>query len=332
MYKAIVVNDTSFEPHHGSKMVMRNIRKLLKLNGIKIICSNPVGRDWNKNKIKQKILSSDVVIINGEGTLHHSQQRAIELIRIVKFCKDNKIKVVLINSTFEKNNNEIIDLSRELDLVFVRESYSKNELLKEGINSIVVPDLTFYLNPKFSNSKKLYYSYTDSVKKQLSKELYESYLNCPGKKLFLPPLKLVSYKKSYNIFIKDHLKFYIIKLLLIFKLELPYEMVRYNHFISNTNKYLKRINDSKLLFTGRFHSLCFSILTKTPFLCLKSNSYKIEGLLTDINMSHRLVDNPKMTARNFDFTNEEIVLLENYVDDGRKKIEYMFRTIAEYIK
>lgn len=72
MKKALIVNDTSYENHHGCELVIKNIHKLLEKNNIKVIATNPTGVDWFKNrKFIRSIYKADIVIINGEGTLHH---------------------------------------------------------------------------------------------------------------------------------------------------------------------------------------------------------------------------------------------------------------------
>lgn len=43
-------------------------------------------------------------------------------------------------------------------------------------------------------------------------------------------------------------------------------------------KLLSTIGQSRLVVTGRFHMVCACLLTKTPFVALKSNSHKIEGM------------------------------------------------------
>ena len=50
MKKAIIINDTTNELHHGCEMVIFNIKKLLKTNGIEVIGSNLAGFNWRSNK------------------------------------------------------------------------------------------------------------------------------------------------------------------------------------------------------------------------------------------------------------------------------------------
>ncbi len=46
----------------------------------------------------------DIVIVNGEGTLHHSQKKVLDLAKAAKYASVGlNIPVVLINSTYLLN-------------------------------------------------------------------------------------------------------------------------------------------------------------------------------------------------------------------------------------
>ncbi len=84
---ATLLNDTSVINHYGCKLVVKNIIEISEIYNIKIISRIPVGKAWYKNDYKEKILNSDLVIVNGEGTLHHSRQRAVKLGSVASFCE-----------------------------------------------------------------------------------------------------------------------------------------------------------------------------------------------------------------------------------------------------
>ena len=88
MKKAIIINDTTNELHHGCEMVIFNIKKLLKTNGIEVIGSNLAGFNWRSNKeLLNKMKTADLVLVNGEGTLHHAQDRAKQIITVGQYTK-----------------------------------------------------------------------------------------------------------------------------------------------------------------------------------------------------------------------------------------------------
>ena len=48
--KIVVLNDTSFELHHGCMQVMKNIKELALNNNMEIISTNPTGVNWKNNR------------------------------------------------------------------------------------------------------------------------------------------------------------------------------------------------------------------------------------------------------------------------------------------
>ena len=86
MKKVAILNDTSNVPHHGCGIVSSCLSELLLNNNFEVIDINPCEKNWRLNKKFIKNLQmTDVVIVNGEGTLHHSQKIAMELIKIGKY-------------------------------------------------------------------------------------------------------------------------------------------------------------------------------------------------------------------------------------------------------
>jgi len=103
----------------------------------------------------------------------------------------------------------------------------------------------------------------------------------------------------------------------------------------NYRKFIKKISNRKFVITGRFHGVIFCILTKTPFLCIESNTPKISSLLNDILKSkQRLVTIEKVKKINnintYDctFNQTEIKKINNYCFKARIKIDNMIKTIA----
>ena len=329
MKTAVIINDTSYEAHHGCEMVMKNIFKLLKLQDIEIIDTNPVGVDWNNSKFITSLKKSDIVIINGEGTLHHSQKRARVLSEVIPFSKKMNKKVILINATIEDNNEHIIDNIRLSDLIFVRESMSRDYLLEKSIKSHVVPDMTFYTDINIKHKKRIYIAYTDSVYNDVSIELLRESTN-RKESIFIPPLKLTNFNKSIKLFFKDRLKLVGFKILNAVNVSLEYERLRYLYFTNSFSDYLDKLYESKVLIAGRFHSMCFSILTQTPFVALKSNSFKIEGLLKDIGIDSRLYErvNAIDLNNNFEFELDELKKISKFIKKSKTDIEEMFKKIG----
>ncbi|MCX5709083.1 MAG: polysaccharide pyruvyl transferase family protein, partial [Candidatus Omnitrophica bacterium] len=190
--KAVILNDTSNALHHGCTTVMCNIKYLLEKRGIELIAVHPSGVDWQLNKRFTSVIQrSNVVVINGEGTLHHNQKTGLYLLKAARYCRKCDIPVALINATYYENNEEFEGFMRDFDLIFVRESITQQELQKSGIKSEVVPDMTFYdsldLQQKMPNKRV---GFTDSVFIELSEKLLD-YSRMSDDFIFLPILTSV---------------------------------------------------------------------------------------------------------------------------------------------
>lgn len=314
MKKAVIVNDTSFEAHHGCELVVNNIRNLLLKNDIEVINTNPVWKNWEENnKFLKDLKNSDLVLVNGEGTIHHSQIRAKQLVKIAKYSKQLNKKVVLINSTIQDNDNDIIENLKYFDLIFVRESLSKKELEKYGIKSEVVADMTFYnqFNKSFKRDK---IGVTDSVFVDVTQKLFNLYLSDIEKYEYLPILTYPKFDNSFKDFLRK-IKFYYFN-----------QNKRFFKFYTNNyDEYITKIAQKEFLITARYHSLCFAIKTKTPFVAIKSNSFKIEGLLQDLELNDKITDIENINI--IRFSKEEIKKMDNYIKNAKIKIENMFKQI-----
>ena len=340
MKKVLIINDTSSECHHGCDLVMKNIKKLLfKYNFNKIFTifsgNTLIG---NKNILK-KLKYINLVLINGEGTLNNSQERAKNIIRDLIYLKKNyQLPLVLINSTIYKNNSFIMKNLKLFDLIYVRSNLDKKNLLKYKIKSKVVQDLTFYKFSKLKINKKNLekISITDCYNDLISEKFYEFSKKNNFKFLTIRrDLKL----NSLNFFkIISYIKYNIIKIfvLIFFKLKIK---INYNYYIKlyftdNFNDYLKHIAKSKFLICGRFHSMCFALQTLTPFYFIKSavNSHKSEGLLKDIGLKNRIIHLKELNNKNFkNFKKNEIKLITKYTYNSNFKINKMFTEIRKLV-
>jgi polysaccharide pyruvyl transferase WcaK-like protein len=339
MKKAVILNDTSYESHHGCETVVKNIKELLLKNGIETIDTNPVGKNWLENKnFLQNMSKVDIVIVNGEGTLHHAQPRAKELITIGKYIKENiNIPVVLINATYQANGDDLAEYMKYFDLVFVRETLSKTELEKYDIKSIVVPDMTFY--SRFDLSQKnssTYIGVTDSVYIELSQTLYT--LSLEEKYKYLPALTNPKFKidsvrnflrlMKFNLF--KSMKFILFK----FGFSLSHQAIRMFYYINDYKNYIQKIANLNFLIVGRYHSLCFALKTLTPFVALKSNSHKIEGMLEDIGMGQNRIieENDIVKIKMKSFSDSEQTKILDYINTAPIKIENMFKEIKKLLE
>jgi len=338
MMKVVLLNDTSKKPHHGCWTVISTINKLVCQKNGKVVYSNRVGKNWQKNKnFLYSLQSADLVIVNGEGTIHHSQQRGLDLVKIAKFAKERySIKSVLINASFQDNSEEIVEYTRYFYSIYVRDSYSQFALAEHGIDSKIVPDLSFHVGYNLSDKSAdvSAVAVTDSVFRKTS-EMLCKFSRQNGYR-FMP---IISYPKIHTsnpvaTRIKRY-RYYCMRALYatLRRLGFPlrYTSLKTLYYVDEYDDYIQVLSSAGFACIGRYHALCFALKTLTPFVALKSNSHKVEGLLNDVGgLQDRIVDvndrgEIKVEAK--PFSHHEIKLITSFVESAKLKIEDMFDCI-----
>lgn len=131
--KAVILNDTSDTKHFGSIMSMRGMERELQIRDIEII-----GKQYRHEQLNRELCDkADIIIVNGEGCLHHNNYRGLLNI-------SREYPAVLINTVFEAMDPTAVDELRKFKLVAVRESASAQYMAVEhGFMPHVVPDCIF---------------------------------------------------------------------------------------------------------------------------------------------------------------------------------------------
>jgi hypothetical protein len=125
--RVALVNDASAQ-HIGCALVTKTIKEEIAKRG-ELVQVIKVNEDWRLKKI-----DADLVIVNGEGTIHHDAPQGHLLLSIA-----NKYPAVLINAVYQ---NVIPNPAlKEFKLISCRESYSAGLVEQHGATARVVPDL-----------------------------------------------------------------------------------------------------------------------------------------------------------------------------------------------
>jgi hypothetical protein len=337
--KAVLLNDTSSKHHYGCRLVVDRIKAHCAATGIEISHCVKVGEDWRSPEHFPHIVSTQMVIVNGEGTLHHSRQKVLGLVSSAQFCHERNIKSFLINSVYQDNSDEIADMVRLFDLVFVRETRSQEALAAQGIRAQVVPDMSLSL--PFSTAeyggRRTGNIFTDSVVEELANRLYEVSKHAEDSQFVT--LRVPSTDKSITRKASDIGRSLKLRNLgdghtgkkgRLESSELPFR--RATH--ATLAELLHHVATSRCVVTGRFHMVCLALLTKTPFLALPSNTYKIEGLLNDVGLKHRFISCEKvhqLLPQLSCWHEDETELVEAYLRRARRSIDEMFSSIRSSV-
>jgi len=218
-------------------------------------------------KTKHILPNADLVIINGEGTMHDDQAGACLLAQAGILAHRAGKPVVLLNTVWERNRL-IENLLPCVSLIYTRESLSAESIRKSGFNATVVPDLSLTSPPEIL--------FPDPPLPSIPGVVLDSVI-------WDLAMELADFAKSHAFLfyrLSSHPNFWswssLIKWALLFK-------------AGSMRKSINRLSicdiaKGEVVITGRFHGVCLAILAQRPFLALPSNTYKIEGLLKDAKL------------------------------------------------
>lgn len=86
----------------------------------------------------------DVLIVNGEGTMHHSQPGHHRKMRRIKAAVRDGRPAYLLNSVWQQNDATYDALLPQISAIQVRERLSAIDLATHGVAAQVHPDLSWY--------------------------------------------------------------------------------------------------------------------------------------------------------------------------------------------
>jgi len=344
--KTVVLNDTSFYNHFGCEVVMDNIAMALGERGIDILYSTPVSQNWRADAACLAAIDAcDIVIVNGEGTIHHGKEEGKWLVEAATYARERQKPAVLINATYQENDDSYIPHLKAFESIYVRETLSQAALQRQGVDATVVPDMTFFStrqeHQRSGNKRAYLIGYSDSVNSRLSRQCYRLARRQGKQARYLPVLSDFKIKRWTPRRILKKAQFTLYRQLgkTVGRL-LPIKMkyISYANIQSSLDHYFNAIRDLDLFVTGRFHSLCFSIQTATPFVTFGSNTHKVEGLIEDVRLDPERILTPdalkelepeQLIQRFGTFSPEELERIRSYNAQALQKINAMFDHIRE---
>ncbi|MDX5445417.1 MAG: polysaccharide pyruvyl transferase family protein [Zoogloeaceae bacterium] len=318
MINAIVLNDTRRNRGHlGCATVMSNIEYLAAKHSIQIVRAYQSIDAHNDPDYTPNLHMADAVILNGEGTFHHDQAEAVELMKAVQKAAAHGKKCYLINCSWE-NNTRINNNLSLFSAIFTRDNASRREINRLGFDAVTVPDLSLYSPPtddvRASDFTAAHHvTFLDSV-------IWKTTKTIAGAAAILGE-NLYTMNGGF------------------------YKQAKYIPIALKLAGHLSRIRIATLdnfhgvVVTGRFHGLCLALKLGLPFLAISSNTTKSESLLSDIGLApgecqiSREALSPRMILRRLEA--QEItktatrIKANEYLADSQTKIEQMFSQLSQ---
>ena len=281
---AVIMNDTRRHRHFGCARVMRVIEENLSSRGIVITGRSLLRHDWRRDRrFLEAMTSCDVIVINGEGTLHHGAESGRQILEVVDHPLRGKTPVVLLNALYQENPVAWRHSIEKIDLLSARDSRSAEELGRVANRPVdVVPDLSLADSSARllgePPRRALVYVGDSVVEKQ--REQLARASRGSGHVRILPILLWPhAVRPELPPGVRELREGWKRLLDGVSRLSGP-RAIR----PADEREYLRWLARGRLHVTGRFHAVCLSLVTKTPFLALTSNSWKIEALLEDAGL------------------------------------------------
>ena len=329
MIKVAIINDTRITSHYGCMLVMENLLALLEKNDVEIVWTWDVSVDWRKHK--RTILNQpkvDAIIVNGEGTIHHSKDRkfAKALAEFAQFSNEVlKTPSYLINATLYKNDAEEYKKLNEYRAIYVRDKGSLEELNSFELEGRYVPDLTFAANsrdyPELKTTRDIVI--VDSAIKQDNSVLKEYSLRngFPFKSMIVARRRNAKFIRSPRPYIKNIIKY----------------LASDRKISTQPSAYIQYLRDHSLVITGRYHTVSMCIKNKIPFIAIDSNTPKIRYLLADAlgetnrNIKISELEQINLTQR-YEYSDDELMKMNLFIQTSEKMIDDMIAHIVRDVE
>lgn len=329
MVQVLLLNDTRLVGHHGSTAVVETIFAQLRDRGIDVVShlSAPLQPD-------SAVETYGALLINGEGAMHHGRRNSQYFSKLAEEMKGRGVPTFLVNSVYQENTSEIVARMPSFTGIYCRESQSVELLASQGVPAKLCPDLTFAMQmPKALQWRRGdEIRVLDSTVTETNRDLFGFAQDCglPFQTMRYPPARVA--KRSPKNF-KRRLRLDVMKAMgSLFPRS--YEFGRYRSALADRNAFLRRLTDgTRVVVSGRFHGVCLCMKLGVPFLAVSSNTHKVEGLLSDAGLGHRMLASHALdlswVERKGDWTQSDAQKCVRYGQNAQRPIASMFDRIAD---
>ncbi|WP_037954917.1 polysaccharide pyruvyl transferase family protein [Sulfitobacter sp. NAS-14.1] len=283
----LVLNDTRIDRHIGCNFVMGAIRTLLARHGLDDVRYWPAHADpRNDPNFHTALATAKLVVINGEGTIHHNRPAGKVLLAAGQHARSRGVPVALINTGWEANSPELVATLNTFDLVAARDSHSASQMRSNGTNVRVVPDLSLALAQKpavTDTHHRVGIAVTDNVDRLKALELEHLRRDCDGESLAIS--HAAPGIRGWARFLRDGIS-------LREDLSHPARLtglLRMRHRLSqrgdpDSDSFTAILSGLELLVSGRFHACTLALAGMTPVIAQSSNTGKIAALFQDAGL------------------------------------------------
>ncbi|OAD46139.1 polysaccharide pyruvyl transferase family protein [Polaribacter atrinae] len=296
----------------GFNIVLRNEKKIFNIRLWEELALNNFSKE-----IKDKILLSDLVVINMEGTIHHNSRGGLTLLGFAHLAKSFGKKVAMVNGSYQCVDKKLTKkVLNNIDFLSVREVRSYNYLKKTIKDCSLIPDfafraninekLTFINQFKINKSKQKKCLYTFGVLGVYPNQKNGIKINQITK--HIDDIRFLGFE-PYFLKIEEK-ENEIEKILVSMKVKsISYsDGIRYNNIGS-------LIKEFDLMITGRYHIGIFGLMSNVPTFFLPSNTYKTQGMLEMLNVNNKMIFNNDILSIENEINSFNRITIKHLKDD-----------------
>lgn len=276
----LVVNDTRVDRHHGCARVMQALFALMARHAMAPVLAWPAHVEWRGNPAFAAALGrARLVIVNGEGTIHHDRAAGLRLLEIGAAARELGIPAALINCGWEANGARAAALLADFALVCARDSESAAQMRDGAPNVTVVPDLSLYLPMPDAAASRTGIGFTDNVDRLGALALEAARKACGGTTVSIHrPAAWARFLRG-GLALREDLGH---PARLASLLALRHRLWRASQ--EDTDAFIRGLGTLSLLVSGRFHACTLALAAGTPFIATASNTGKIAHLIADASL------------------------------------------------
>lgn len=325
-----VLNDTDAgASHFGCHRVMNNIRTLCLRHDLDLVATVPSATPLSSPAMRRAIRRADMVLVNGEGTLHHGRRRASWLIDAMAYAKSRGKPVALINALYQDNPDSWNAVLRQADVIQARDSRSAAALSAATGRAVdCAGDLALFDTHKRPlPGRRAGIVFGDSVHIKTTRRLFSVARHVAR----LAPARVVPvtrYRRAVQP--GNWLPFNFQTLYAYYCHRKAPKYARMVSFAGSPQAYMKSLERSALSVTGRFHAVCFALLTRTPFVAVASNSWKMEAMIDDAGLDPARLVTPHQLSRetvldhDWAYSELELAAIDRYLANTRTSLDHLF--------
>jgi polysaccharide pyruvyl transferase len=302
---------------------------------MEIIDSAPACAPWDSaGTLLRNMRRADLILINGEGTLHHGAELGAGLLSVVDHPARGKTPVALINTIYQENPPEWARWLGKMSLVAARDHRSQREIERADVKAAFAPDLSLYGAAPASAKHRPCVAYGDSIYGDITKVLRKTYKRKrrEGRSNLFLPIRTSILHGSPHAPLSLHAWLHAQR----YTWDAQFSRLKDPNYriSSNAEDFMRDLQQASIYLTGRYHGICLSIASGVPFRAVASNSFKIEALLEDAGLqparsSTDVADVLESVPEDWQFTPREQANLSAFLRDGRRSVDALFDRLGE---